>query len=249
MYCPRLFADWCTVFQPAVQWILAGGNPYVIPGLYNPPWALAPLVPVAWVDGWVDFVLTFFVIAAVAWKLKASPLAIACVLLSIPGLYALTSGNVEWLAVLGFVVTVPWVGILLLLTKPQMGIVAAAFLAFKAWRDRRLAATLLPLAVVVIISTLALGAWWSNALTYNQTAAVNSAIPFPFGVPVGAWLAFKTWRENDVHYAIAASPFFFPTITPQCWLVVPLALVQSPRLAAAVSVSSWVLAAVLQPPR
>lgn len=247
MLCPRLFADWCTVFRPAMQWILAGGNPYVIPGLYSPPWALAPLLPIAWVDGWLDFVLTFFVITAIAWKLKASPLALACVLLSVPGLYALTSGNVEWLTLLGLV-SAPAVGIVLLLTKPQMGIVAAVFLAFKAWRDRKLTATLLPLAAVIVVSTVALGAWWSNALTYNQTAAVNSAIPFPWGVPIGAWLTFKAWQENDVHYAIAASPFFFPTISPQVWLVVPLALVQSPRLAAAVSAASWVIAAVLQRP-
>lgn len=51
--------DWEIFYLPAAQQILAGQSPYQIPGFFNPPWILLPLLPLALLPAKVGSVVIF----------------------------------------------------------------------------------------------------------------------------------------------------------------------------------------------
>ena len=217
--------DWFGTFRPAVLALLNGQPVYI----FNPPWALAPLIPFALVP-WGRELLAlaaFFALAFTAVRLKATPLGLAAFLLAPFTLNALVFGNIEWLALLGLVFP-PRLGLVFLALKPQMTWAVMAFYAVAAYRAggwRSTASMLAPLAVLTLVSFAAFGLWPLEALGYLrfQDTTMNYSF-FPASVPLGLALFVQSLRTREVRYALAASPLGMPVLTSQCWLVVVLAL-------------------------
>lgn len=228
--------DWLTTFYPAVQALLRGDSFYI----FNAPWALFPLIPfVAFPWGReLLLVASLCAMAFTAYRLGASPVGVAVFLLSPFVFDALLWGNVEWLAILGFAIN-PALGLVLMAVKPQITVAVMAFLVVESWRSHGWRDTLklaAPLVAVVIASFAIFGLWPLNMVGY--TAVIDLSF-FPWSVPIGAALFVQSLRTHNIRYAVAASPMFAPTLTPQCWLVVFLALVPSiPKLSFA-SLSAW----------
>lgn len=99
--------DWTEVYRPAALSLLKGQNPYDIPGYYNPPWTLLFLIPFAVLPEPVGrgllFVLTLVIVAIVAIRLGANRVSLIVFLCSPPVLQGLLDSNVDWLALLGFI--------------------------------------------------------------------------------------------------------------------------------------------------
>lgn len=232
--------DWLHTFYPATVALL-NGEPFRI---YNAPWSLFPLIPFAAFPYGRELMLlaAIFAVTFTAYRLGAHPLGIVALCLVPFALDIFFWGNVEWLAILGFVIN-PALGLILLAIKPQMTIAVMAYIAIETWRNhgwKQTALTLAPLAVLTLASFVVFGLWPLATLTYmdNRGSFMDVSL-FPYSVPVGLVLFVRALRVHNIRYAIAASPMFFPVLTPQCWFVVFLALVSStPRITLA-SVGIW----------
>lgn len=212
--------------------------------VYNPPWVLFPLIPFEI----VPYGRALMLVAAIsisgftAARLGASPLAVALFIFSPLVFDALAWGNVEWLAILGFVVT-PGFGLLLLVLKPQVTIAAIVFLIVESWRTRGWHGTVrlvAPLAVVTLLSFVAFGLWPLETASYmdNRNSPMNISL-FPWSVPFGIILFVQSLRTHNIRYAIAASPMLSPIVTPPNWIGVFLALTPSlPKISTA-SIGLW----------
>ena len=235
--------DWLNTFYPAVQAFL-NSEPFHI---YNAPWTLFPLIPFATFPWGREllFLASMGALGFTAYRLGASPFGVALFLLSPLVFDALLWGNVEWLALLGLAVS-PWFGLVLLAIKPQMTIAVMAFLVIESWRKngtRRTICLLIPLAIVTLLSFAVFGLWFVKSIGYKATLDANL---FPWSIPVGIVLFGLSLRTHNIRYAIAASPMFFYTLTPQCWMVVFLALVPSlPKISFA-SLGAWGYVAAMQ---
>lgn len=236
-------ADWQEVFRPAVLKWLSGVSPYTGEHqLFNPPWVLFPLAPFALLPYAIGraalLVASFAVFAIVAKRFGASPIAMGLFLMAMPTWESYAFGNVEWLVALGLILPRP-AGMLLLAVKPQASIAIMAFYAVEAWRAsgiRGLIRLGLPLAVVLVLSFVMFGAWPLASLRYLQyRGSVMDYSFFPLSIVPGVVLVLASLRRQDVRYAMAASPCFFPVLTPMSWLFAFLPLVSMPlELAGAV---------------
>lgn len=236
--------DWLVSFRPAVSLLLSGDNPYAAV-FFNPPWTLFPLIPF-YLFPWgreLLFAIAILVFAFAAFRLGASPYGVVLFLLSPFLLDALLWGNVEWLAVLGFAIPGP-IGLLLALVKPQMSAGVILYRLIEEWQRGRWAALFRLCAIpaaAVILSVLVFGPWPLKMLSYRAALDFNL---FPWSVPVGAYLFVQSIKTHRIQYAVAASPMFFPSVTPQIWLVVFLALVSSTPRTAVASGWAWAMTAL-----
>ncbi len=128
--------DWETAFKPAVWKLLQGQSPYRIEGYFNAPWTLLPLIPLVLLPESIGraahAVITLAAFAYTAYKLGAKPLAMVILLLSPPVMHGLLNGNIDWLAVLGFVLP-PQIGLFFITTKPQIGIAVGLYWLVDIW--------------------------------------------------------------------------------------------------------------------
>jgi hypothetical protein len=240
--------DWDTVFLPAILALLQTGNPYSVPGFYNPPWALLPLVPFALLPydpGRIAMILCgLSAFAFTLYRLGAKPLPMALVLLTPFVLDSLFWGNVEWLTLLGLTLS-PAYGLILLAIKPQMTIGVILFWLVESYTTQGLwngfIKTIMPMTLVFIISIILFGLFPLRWLDYSAQAGINVSL-FPYSVPLGIALMIQAFCAHRFEYALAASPMFFPTLSPQSWMVVFFALASLPIQASAAAVGIWISA-------
>src|SRR5574342_225013 len=99
--------DWHGSFRPATLELIHGRTPYSAYGFYHAPWGLIPLIPLVLLPESIGrailVVCALVSYAFVARRLGAKPVAIVALLLSPPVFHELLNGNLDWLAVLGFV--------------------------------------------------------------------------------------------------------------------------------------------------
>jgi hypothetical protein len=129
--------DWVDIYQPTtIKYLTVEDfNPYARTGFYNAPWLLYILAPVA-IFGelgsraiWFALSLTFYVVFALRSKFK--PVAMLAFLVSPFVMTSLWDGNIDGLVLLGAVLP-PFLGIPLLVLKPQMGFVLVLYYAFES---------------------------------------------------------------------------------------------------------------------
>lgn len=236
------FFDWSNYFLPATLATLRGQNPTAI--IFNAPWVTLPLLPFAlWGEtgAWLNALATLIALGYIAYRMKAEPLGLIA-LFSVPyTLGMLQLGNIEWLALLGLVMP-PSVGMLFLAIKPQMTIGVMIFWVWRAYRSRQLIKTVLPLILTTSLSFALYGVWvYDRTLNYLQYINTGNASLFPYSLPFGLALMVAGLRRNDFRFALAASPCFFPVLTPQSWLAPMLALVSMPYELLAASLGIWAM--------
>jgi hypothetical protein len=246
--------DWQYGFRPAVFQFLAGRSPYDLAptapgeqpaiGIFNAPWALIPLIPIAVLPVKIGrailAMLTLISFGYVAHRLGAKPPAIGLLLVSPPVVHGVLTGNLDWLAVLGYVMP-PQIGLFFIAIKPQVGIAVAIFWLVEAWRKggwRTVLKTFGPFTAVLALSMLLYGPW---PLRFGQQAAIQSASLWPMSIPVGLGLLAAALHKRQPGFAMAASPCLSPYLMMHSWVAVLLAIVTSlPETAAAV-VGFWIL--------
>jgi hypothetical protein len=246
--------DWQYGFRPAVFEFLAGRSPYKVTpaepgtpqsiGIFNAPWALIPLIPIALlpvkVGRAVLALASLISIGYVAYRLGAKPVAIGLLLVSPPVMHGVLTGNLDWLAVLGFIMP-PQVGLFFIAIKPQVGIAVAVFWLVEAWRKggwRNSLKTFGPFTIVLAVSIILYGAW---PLRFGQQAGLQSASLWPMSIPVGLALLAAALHKRKIEFAMAASPCLSPYLMMHSWVAALLAVGASlPETAAAV-VGFWIL--------
>lgn len=235
--------DWINYFRPAVLALFNGGDPYAF-AVFNPPWVFAPLIPFALLPeplgGVLVLAIAIFCVGFTIYRLGGRRIALVAILLSPLVLNSLVWGNVEWLALLGLVVT-PWLGLILLSLKPQITFIAIALIAIQ---NRQRPRIFVPLVIVFLASLLMFGLYPLRVLGYGNYAASFNMSLFPFSVPLGFILAYQSLRSQKLRNAIAASPLFAPTLSQSAWAGLPLALTRHPKLALLSTLSLWACVAI-----
>lgn len=216
-------------------------NPYTAgPGFYNPPWMLLITAPFAIIPEQAAFVLwTALGIACYVLALRRMRIdwpAIVILIFSPLVIGNLMFGNYDWLVLLG--ATLPAaIGIWLVALKPQIG--ACLVLLWMWWAARKglrsFMLLVLPIAAAILISFL-LGYRLPDSQAMRWSADV-----WPWGIPVGAGLAYVAFRRSDPLFALAAAPFLSPYVVWHSWIVALLPLARNRWALAAGILGSWIL--------
>lgn len=92
-------ADWYATFDPAARGIFSGRSPYEQATYINPPWAVLLLLPIVLFPPLLAhslmFVISVLILIYIAWRLHASPLAVAAFFLSPTVVGALLVSNID----------------------------------------------------------------------------------------------------------------------------------------------------------
>jgi hypothetical protein len=219
--------DWDWVFRPTALAVLFGG-PFT-ERFFNPPWSVFPLIPFALLPddiGRIAFLVASVIgYAITVHRLGAKLTALPVVFFAMPVWFAMTFGNIEWLALLGLAMP-PSVGLLFLAIKPQMTVGVIVLLAARALKSdmpiRNLVVLFAPTALMLIVSYAIWGTWWAHTLRYNELA-VNYSF-FPWSIGVGAGLLALALRRDDVRLALTSGIFFFPVVSFTAYAGVVIAL-------------------------
>lgn len=223
--------DWL-VFTWAVRHPL---NNLYSNGFVSPPWALlflphAFLPPVLGVN--VNRILTLLMIAIVIRKRGGDIRSLILVGTSMPLIWLMMNGNIDFVPFLGLLLP-PSLGVIALSVKPQVGI-GMILLYFKRY-DWKI---FIPLTMILILSLMIYKSWFVHM---TPTIVPGRQVQFfPWFVPFGVYLLYRSWRENDDAWAALASLCIVPYYG--FWsLTFPLALlsIKHKRTAFAMWLALW----------
>lgn len=225
---PLPSADWYATFYPAAREVLFLHSPYEQSMYLNPPWTVLLLFPFVIfppvLSHGLFFVVCALLLAYVAWRLQASPLALGALLLSPTAVGALLVNNLDPLLLVGMLLPPVW-GLIFLLIKPQIGIGVAIYYFYDIWQKQRwrgLVLTFAPVTILYLVSALLFPVWIERML-HNSQIVWNRSF-FPYSIPLGLFFMWLSFRYKNPYFALAASPFFAPYISFYSYVVVQIAL-------------------------
>jgi hypothetical protein len=220
-------------------------HPFQTEGIFNPPWTFWLIWPLLKIPMYQVGLLRLLIVASVAaivvrrggkwWELLA-------VATSLPFVYLVANGNIDWLAGLAFLIPHPGASLILLSAKPQVGILAAlAWLRKNGWH------ILLPILFVFALSLIMYGWWPAQALENIRWMDHGKGLLrmkwnislFPWSVPLGLWLARKAWEEGDEFYGVSATLLLSPYFAAYTLIVWYILALKRRSLAAASWIGMW----------
>jgi len=197
------------------------------------------LVPHIWLPlrlaNAVNLMLNFSIPMVLMYKYRVGIIGILAVYLCPPFFVQMTTNNIEWLPLVGFLLP-PVVGTALIAVKPQAlgGVVLI-------WIKRRGLKVLVLLPIVALVTV---AVWGLTPLRVIQQAKTNEMVwnyaPWPVLIPVGLWLLWTAWREDDEFLAAGATPMLVPYIAGYTLPVtITVVACKYPKLAAGITVLLW----------
>ncbi len=162
----------------------------------------------------INMLLNIIVPMLVIAKYKGNYKTIAMVFLSPLFWLTLAVNNIDWIPLLAFLLP-PHLMAIPLSVKPQsLGAMYLIILKreYEKNKLKGIGLLLIPLIVVVIISTVIWPTWF---IDIQQKLPINVDInisPFPVLVPVGLWLLHRAYKNDDLILAACATPFLVPFI-------------------------------------
>jgi hypothetical protein len=248
LYLP-MSIDWRSFFRPAALKFLQGQSPYEQAGFLNPPWVLCLLAPFALMPEPLGraflFVIAIAVILYAGYRMGGRLWALIALLLSPPVIALLFYGNIDWIVVLGLVLS-PQIGMLLVAVKPQVGIFVLPVWILQAWQQggwRQVIKISSPLVIVTLISFALYGFWPSHMLDtqgYENVKYMNFSL-WPYSIPVGLILLFFGLRRKQMEFALAATPCLSPYVLMHSWIGAFLAIIRNQTLFILAVALVWVL--------
>ena len=237
--------DWIYAFRPAVNLLLDGKDPYTVNQFLIAPWIFILFIPLSWFSDALALailrILGLIGYAYAANKLRAKPLGIFFILLSPQVLHNLINGNIDWLAILGFVLP-PQIGVFFLSIKPQIGLALIIYYAVDAIKRKVLLRTFGPFIFVVLISFALFGLW---PLSFTTVQAAYNASLWPFSMPFGIVLLLVSLRQQNVRIAQGISPLFSPHVMFHSWVTMIFALAPNTLELITSVVASWLLILII----
>jgi hypothetical protein len=210
-----------------------------------PPWLLVPLLPIAILPERIGRVIIFVAsivsYAYIAKKYGANLFDVVAIIVSYPVVYGLIYGQIDWLVMFGLVVP-PWLAVILLMAKPQIGIGVTVFIAYEAWKAggaRKLAITFAPLVVLVAISFAAFGTamFTKSSIVLTPT---NTSL-WPRSIPIGLVILLEALKRKEKVKAMMASPFLSPYMPAHSWVAAIVGLSGNSLYTIVASVTSWLV--------
>lgn len=235
--------DWKGTIRPGSLDLIAGHTPYTSVIRCLPPWVYLAVSPVAVLPPEVGtagiFVLTYLVYSFVLYRLKAKPWVILAFLCNSFTLMNAKNGNVDFLAVLGFILP-PQIGLFFVLIKPQIGIGITVYWLVEAWKKGKFLEVFrvfAPVTIAYLISFLFYGFWPLKIV--GITKDVYNAGLWPVGIIIGLVLMVKSLRDKNPLYAMGASPFLAPYVNFTSYALVLLPFIANGALMLIAVALSW----------
>lgn len=208
--------DWHLAFRPAALAVLEGRSPYTVEGYFNAPWAILFLLPFAPLPEPVGraalFLVGLIAYAVIAHRLGAKRLALSAFLLSPPVMHGLLNANIDWLAMLGFILP-PQVGLFFLAIKPQVGLGVAIFFLADSWLRggiREVIRVFWPITLALLLSFVLFGLW---PLRFEREIGLwwNASL-WPVSIPVGLALLVTAIRTRKIEFSMGAGLCLSPYV-------------------------------------
>lgn len=206
--------DWHKIYKPTTTALLQGKSPFSIANYTNAPWTLIPFIPLVLLPEnlgrGIIAVACLISILLVARKFGAKPIGMLALLLSPPSVMLIMDGNIDWLALLGFILP-PQIGLLFIAIKPQIGLGVVVYWLFHSYRKggiKEILRVFAPVTMAFAISFILYGFWplqFKDVLGWSGNASL-----WPVCIPVGLVLLYRSVKMRNINQAIAASPFLTP---------------------------------------
>jgi hypothetical protein len=237
--------DWTIFYRPAALELVAGRSPYTVGSFFNAPWILIPLIPFAVLPFRMGVAALFATNIALfiylGWRTSKRALSIVFLLLSLPVMISILFGQIDALVLLGLFLPRP-IGLLLLLTKPQLGIFIALFWLIEAWREGgtvRVIRVFWPTVIAFLISFLLFGFWPANPDLSGIINTDHNTSLWPGSLMIGVPLLIYAFRTRQQPFVLLATPFLSPYVAPQSWSIALLGLMQFEAEMIGASIASW----------
>lgn len=177
--------------------------------------------------------LTTYTIIAI--KLGAKPVGLLAILLSPQVMHNLINGNIDWLALLGFVLPAR-IGLFFLAIKPQIGIALILFLVYRSLLEKKFLKTFTPFILVTLASFLLYGFW---PLKFGAVQPEYNASAWPISLPFGIVLLVAALHRQKQRLAQAISPLLSPHVMFHSWVSMLYALAPDTVELVAAVIVSW----------
>ncbi|HZW04891.1 MAG TPA: hypothetical protein VFF68_13240 [Anaerolineaceae bacterium] len=240
-------SDWLYSLRPATLAVWAGQSPYELTlplPVSNPPWTFLLLTPIALLPAdWgasLIFTLYIFSMGCLAYRMQMKPIGLAAFLMSAVVYSGAANGQINFISALGILMPAP-LGLLFVLTKPQVGLAVALFWGVEAFRTggmRKLLLTFAPVTLALLLSFAVYGFWPLHALQF-QAFAWNTSL-FPWSLVPAAALFYWALKRRDIRFALPVSPMLSPYLAFHSWFIALLPVTDS-RIMVLAAVLSWVL--------
>ncbi len=234
---------WNGIFRPLALGLIRGDNPYTSDAYFNPPWALIPIIPFALLPSRLGFALyasvSMWAIGYVAYRRGARKWMLAAYLAMPLTFYNGLDVNVDWMVAVGYILPPVW-GLPLVLIKPQLGIGVAFYWAVRTFKDGGIKSTVLTFTPAAILFGLSIFMYGNYFLKYERLIKSQEVLWFT-SIPVAVVLLAFALRENKAGYAIAASPFLAPYISPGSLPIALLGIIEHPHLSLPALLGLWIL--------
>lgn len=221
-------ADFYVNFYSAARAVLQGRSPYEAPAYSSAPWGIIPFLPFALLPAMlargVYFAFCLFLLAYMAWQLRANALAVAALFLSPTAIATLLVGNLDAMVVAGMMFP-PAIGLVLLMIKPQIGAGVALYYLIDLGRTRRwmqAVRAFAPVTAAVVLALIVFPAWYTRMSSLPANPWNRSL--FPYSIPAGLALLWISLRNRNPYFALASTPFLAPYLTFPTYLVVQIGL-------------------------
>lgn len=236
--------DWKNEIHAKSLDLISGHTPYTLSSLgLFPPWSYLLLSPIAALSPdlgtAVIFVLTYMVYSFVIYRLNSNPWVIFAFLLNSFTFRNALNGNLDFLAVLGFILP-PQIGLFFVLIKPQIGVGIALFWLIEAWRKgkiREVIRVFAPVTIAYLLSFLVYG-FWPIRLIGMKHDAYNASL-WPIGIPIGILLLYKAIHDRNGLFAMGSTPFLSPYVNFSSFAVTLFPFIPNTLLIFIVVALSW----------
>ncbi len=237
------YANDFTCFYEAGSAIASFQSPYSVDCYYSPVWVAILFSPLSVFTREIAYrvyaAILFGSYLFIIWKISKQDLIVSLIASFSPFVFmTMQYGNIDWLVLLGLI-SPKFLGIWLILTKPQMGFTLAILWAWKIYKDegiRALFVTFTPVTIGLLVS-LMLGMRLPNPGSLSSW----SADIWPFGLLLGIPALVIAFQKRDEYLALGTAPFLTPYIGPMSWAaILPFAMKNRKYITVAV-VLSWLL--------
>lgn len=232
-----------TCFYQAGSAIASLQSPYNVECYYSPAWVAILFSPLSVFTREIAYriyaAILFGSYIFIIFRISKQDLLVSIIACFSPFVFmTMQYGNIDWLVLLGLI-SPKFLGIWLILTKPQMGFTLAivwAWIIYKEKGVRSLFVTFTPVTLGLLISLL-LGMRLPNP----EILSTWSADIWPIGLILGIPALVIAIRKKDEFLALATAPFLTPYIGPMSWAaILPITMQRRVFITVAV-VLSWLL--------
>lgn len=237
------YANDFTCFYDAGSAITSFESPYNVDCFFSPVWVAILFSPLSIFTRDIAYKIYAAVLFGsylfIIWKISKKDLVISLIASFSPFVYmTMQYGNIDWLVLLGLI-TPKYLGIWLILSKPQMGFTLAIFWAWKIYKDEGVRAMLVaftPVTLGLLISIMV-----GMRLPSPGNLSSWSADIWPYGLILGIPALIIGLVKKDEYLSFATAPFLTPYIGPMSWAaILPFAMKNRKYITIAVALT-WML--------